>query len=34
VRDELDAVGLDVVETWTDSGGDFAVTLARKRPEA
>jgi L-histidine Nalpha-methyltransferase len=32
VRDELDAVGLDVVETWTDSADDFAVTLARKRP--
>jgi L-histidine Nalpha-methyltransferase len=31
VRDELGAVGLEVVETWTDSGGDFAVTLARKQ---
>jgi L-histidine Nalpha-methyltransferase len=34
VRDELGAVGLDVVETWTDAGDDFAVTLARKRPDA
>jgi L-histidine N-alpha-methyltransferase len=31
VRGELGAVGLEVVETWTDSGGDFAVTLARKQ---
>jgi L-histidine Nalpha-methyltransferase len=31
VRDELGAVGLDVVETWTDPAGDFAVTLARKQ---
>jgi L-histidine Nalpha-methyltransferase len=31
VRDELGAVGLEVVETWTDSGGDFAVTLARRQ---
>jgi len=31
VRDELGAVGLDVVETWTDAAGDFAVTLARKQ---
>jgi L-histidine Nalpha-methyltransferase len=30
IREELGAVGLDVVETWTDDGGDFAVTLARK----
>jgi L-histidine N-alpha-methyltransferase len=30
VRDELSAVGLEPVETWTDSRGDFAVTLARK----
>jgi L-histidine Nalpha-methyltransferase len=34
VRDELGAVGLDVVETWTDARDDFAVTLARKRPDA
>jgi L-histidine Nalpha-methyltransferase len=33
VRDELGAVGLEVVETWTDSGGDFAVTLARKQDD-
>jgi L-histidine N-alpha-methyltransferase len=31
VRDELGAVGLDVVHTWTDRADDFAVTLARKR---
>jgi L-histidine N-alpha-methyltransferase len=30
VRDELGAVGLDVVRTWTDPADDFAVTLARK----
>jgi L-histidine N-alpha-methyltransferase len=30
IREELAAVGLDVVETWTDQAGDFAVTLARK----
>lgn len=28
---ELEAAGLAVVEQWTDSYGDFAVTLARKR---
>jgi len=30
VREELDAVGLTPVETWTDARDDFAVTLARK----
>jgi L-histidine N-alpha-methyltransferase len=30
IREELEAVGLEPVETWTDSRGDFAVTLARK----
>jgi L-histidine N-alpha-methyltransferase len=30
IRDELDAVGLALVETWTDAAGEFAVTLARK----
>jgi len=30
IREELEAVGLDPVETWSDSRGDFAVTLARK----
>ena len=28
VRAELGAVGLDVVEWWTDDGGDFALSLA------
>lgn len=27
---ELEAAGLSVVEQWTDSGGDFGMTLARK----
>ena len=30
IRDELDAVGLEPIETWTDAAGEFAVTLARK----
>jgi L-histidine N-alpha-methyltransferase len=30
IRDELGAVGFEVVRSWTDSGGDFAVTLARR----
>jgi L-histidine N-alpha-methyltransferase len=30
IRDELEAVGLVPVETWTDARDDFAVTLARK----
>jgi L-histidine N-alpha-methyltransferase len=30
IRAELAAVGLDVVESWTDADGDFAVTLARR----
>jgi L-histidine N-alpha-methyltransferase len=30
IREELAAAGLDTVETWTDTRGDFAVTLARK----
>jgi L-histidine N-alpha-methyltransferase len=30
IREELAAVGLGPVETWTDARGDFAVTLARK----
>ncbi len=30
VRDELSAAGLEVTRTWTDSGGDFLVTLAHK----
>jgi L-histidine N-alpha-methyltransferase len=30
IRDELGAVGFDVVHSWTDAGGDFAVTLARR----
>jgi len=29
IREELGAVGLEVVETWTDARDDFAVTLAR-----
>jgi L-histidine N-alpha-methyltransferase len=28
IRSELAAVGLDVVESWTDDAGDFALTLA------
>jgi len=32
IREELGAVGLDPVQTWTDAHGDFAVTLARKEP--
>ena len=28
IRSELSAVGLDVVESWTDEAGDFALTLA------
>jgi dimethylhistidine N-methyltransferase len=30
VRDELTRAGLEVVRQWTDAGGDFALTLARK----
>jgi L-histidine N-alpha-methyltransferase len=30
IRDELGAVGFDVVRSWTDAGGAFAVTLARR----
>ena len=30
IRDELNAVGLEPQETWTDAAGEFAVTLARK----
>ncbi|MFC7596442.1 L-histidine N(alpha)-methyltransferase [Terrabacter sp. GCM10028922] len=29
IRDELAAAGFSVERTWTDEGGDFAVTLAR-----
>lgn len=31
VRDELGAVGLEVVEAWTDPDGDYLVSLARHR---
>jgi L-histidine Nalpha-methyltransferase len=30
IREELNAVGLEPQETWTDAAGEFAVTLARK----
>jgi L-histidine Nalpha-methyltransferase len=30
VRAELTAAGLDTVQSWTDRGGDFALTLARR----
>jgi L-histidine N-alpha-methyltransferase len=30
IREELGAVGLEVTDTWTDTRGDFAVTLARR----
>ncbi|HXY94250.1 MAG TPA: L-histidine N(alpha)-methyltransferase [Acidimicrobiia bacterium] len=32
VARELDAVGLDLVEWWTDPAGDFALSLATPRP--
>jgi L-histidine N-alpha-methyltransferase len=30
LRDELGAAGFSVARTWTDDGGDFALTLARR----
>ena len=33
VEQELRAAGMELVEWWTDAGGDFAVSLAR-RPTA
>ena len=30
IRDELGAAGFEVTDTWTDDGGDFAVTLGRR----
>ncbi len=30
IADELEAAGLSIVEQWTDTAGDFALTLARK----
>ena len=32
LRDELAAAGFAVDRTWTDDGGDFALTLARRNP--
>ncbi len=32
IRRELGAAGFSVRETWTDASGDFAVTLAERRP--
>ncbi len=31
IRCELDDAGFDLVESWTDPAGDFALTLARRR---
>ena len=28
---ELEALGLSIVEQWTDAAADFGMTLARKR---
>ncbi|MGZ4391909.1 MAG: L-histidine N(alpha)-methyltransferase, partial [Gaiellaceae bacterium] len=33
LRQELDAAGFDVVETWTDTARDFSLTLARRRSQ-
>jgi len=29
LRDELEAHGFGVTESWTDDGGDFSLTLGR-----
>ena len=31
VASELDAAGFDLDDWWTDAGGDFALSLSRRR---